>query len=252
MPSKWANIARNVRHPSHLLVMADKLLKRAEPDTREDATAWARERATSIEAYCSRLDPSLWNESKEHCRDLEVDARGRLEEVGIGLGGGGAYPLLHFLVRLRQPTVVVETGVAAGWSSRAMLEALEANGRGELFSSDFPYFRLENPEQFVGIVVPDHLRENWHLDMRGDRRALPDIVDKVDQIDLFHFDSDKSSSGRRFAMETIAPKLSPGAAVLMDDVQDNVFFRDWVDSAGLAPVVFEFGGKYIGAVGLEP
>jgi predicted O-methyltransferase YrrM len=252
MPSKWANIARNARHPSRLVVMANKVLKRAESDTRDEATAWAKERATSIDSYCSRLDSDLWSASKRHCLGLEVDARSRLQEVGIDLGGGGAYPLLHFLVRLRQPTLVVETGVAAGWSSRAILEALDANGNGSLYSSDFPYFRLENPERYVGLVVPTEVRKRWHLDIRGDRRALPDIVGLVDRIDLFHYDSDKSSSGRRFAIDTVVSKLSPDAAILMDDIQDNVFFRDWVGSSGLTPVVFEFGGKYIGAIGLDP
>ena len=35
--------------------------------------------------------------------------------VGVFPDGGGAYPLLYFLVRRLRPRVVVETGVGTGW-----------------------------------------------------------------------------------------------------------------------------------------
>ena len=141
--------------------------------------------------------------------------------------------------------------MAAGWSSRAILEALEINGGGELHSSDFPYFRLEQPERFIGVVVPVELRSRWSLDVRGDRRALPAIVQKVDRVDLFHYDSDKSVGGRRFALGVVQSKLAPGAIILMDDIQDNMFFADWVTSRKLPHLVFGFEGKFVGAVGLN-
>ena len=57
----------------------------------------------------------------------------------MSLGGGGNFILLYFLTR-KFNKVVVETGVAAGWSSLAILGAFEKNGEGKLYSSDFPYF----------------------------------------------------------------------------------------------------------------
>jgi hypothetical protein len=35
----------------------------------------------------------------------------------------------------------------AGFSSSAILTALKENGEGILYSSDFPYFRIKNPEK---------------------------------------------------------------------------------------------------------
>lgn len=231
--------------------MAKKIWERREKDTRLEATRWAAARAISVEEYCRSIDADLWAECAEESRRMEIDARSRLSQLEYDLGGGGAHSLLRFLVRRQRPQTVVETGVAAGWSSRAILEALSANGKGRLFSSDFPYFRLPDPESYVGYVVPEELRASWKLDTRGDEVALPEILREVDRIDLFHFDSDKSRAGRRFALELVVPRLAPGAIVVMDDIQDNTFFRDWVAHRQDQPIVFTFGGKYLGAVGLD-
>ena len=248
--SRWRNIVRNAIRPRYGREMVSKVTKRLEPDTRDEARSWAADRAVSIESYCRNLDESLWAETVERMNSMAGDCRRRLDLLQLDLGGGGAYPLVYFLVRKMEPEVVVETGVAAGWTSRACLEALRTNGRGRLFSSDFPYFRLDRPERFVGYVVPKELREGWHLDIRGDRVALPTIRDSARSIDLFHYDSDKSYSGREFAMDVLSPTLAPSAAVLMDDIQDNLFFRDWVQSRGINFTVFEFEGKFLGATGL--
>ena len=145
-----------------------------------------------------------------------------------------------------KPKTVVETGVAAGFSSYSILEALSRNGGGKLFSSDFPYFRVKNPEKFIGYVVPDSLRTNWSLDIRGDEFAIPAICKNVDTIDMFHYDSDKSYSGRLFAIQQIQKKLSSNSIVLIDDIQDNLFFKNLMDYLRCEYQVFEFEGKYVG------
>lgn len=203
-----------------------------------------------LEQLCSGIDADLWLEAKQFGVTFEAEARAELATLDVALGGGGAYPLMYFLTRRLRPTTVVETGVAAGWTSAAVLAALEANGSGRLFSSDFPYFRLENPEQYVGAVVPEELRDRWSLELAGDRKNLPAFVELVEQIDLVHYDSDKSAGGRRFAMQVLGQKLSPSAVVVMDDIEDNLFFRDWAAERGEAPIVLEFQGKFVGIVGL--
>ena len=49
-------------------------------------------------------------------------------------------------------------------------------------------------------------KDNWFLDIRGDDVALPEIVKKLDNntIDLFHYDSDKSYSGRVNALKILS------------------------------------------------
>ena len=143
----------------------------------------------------------------------------------------------------------METGVAAGWSSYAALKAIKKNGIGTLYSSDFPYFRFKNPEKLIGIIVPKELKNNWHLDIRGDTVALPNFAEKIDRIDFFHYDSDKAYSGRKFAFDLLEKKTKENTVIVMDDIQDDTFFKDYVSKNNIKNFfVFEFEGKYIGLI----
>ena len=51
-------------------------------------------------------------------------------------------------------------------------------------------------------------------------------------------------------MDAIRSKLSPSAVVVMDDIDDNTFFRDWVTRSGTPCRVFARGRKYVGLTGL--
>jgi len=169
-----------------------------------------------------------------------------VRQLPLGLGGAAHYRLLYFLVRATCPAVVVETGVAAGFSTRAILSAIGANGRGHLYSSDFPYFRMNHPEKLIGYVVEDELKHNWELFLHGDSANLDLILPKAGLISLLHYDSDKSYGGRRLVMQKMSERLTPDAIIIMDDIQDNFFFRDYVLRTGIPFRVFEFQGKFVG------
>jgi predicted O-methyltransferase YrrM len=201
------------------------------------AAQWASERAESVDEFASRISSELWDESLCVAREIRDTARESVPR-GLRIGGGGHLALLYFLTRLHQPNYVVETGVAAGYSSLAFLRAIEANGSGTLASSDFPYFRLNDPERLVGMLVPVEMRTNWRLEVRGDDRNLPLILADIPRIDLFHYDSDKSYAGRRRVSALIEPKLATDAVFLMDDIGDDFFFRDFVDQHNVAFRVF--------------
>jgi hypothetical protein len=210
------------------------------------SAAWCREVAKSVEGFCDAMNSDLWRESLAVADCIRDTGNAKLSALDVDLGGGGHYPLLYFFVRYLRPKVVVETGVAAGFSTAAILTAIKANGVGHLYSSEFVYFRLKNPEKYVGYIVDDELKSNWTLFLEGDRRNIPKILAAVDRVDLLHYDSDKSYSGRRIALKLLTPRLSKGAPVVMDDVQDNLFFRDHVERHDLDASVFEFWGKYLG------
>ena len=55
------------------------------------------------------------------------------------MGGASHIHLLYDCVRLSKAKKVVETGVAYGWSSLAILKALSLTNNGKLFSVDMPY-----------------------------------------------------------------------------------------------------------------
>lgn len=248
-------VARNALRPGYFPEMARKVYLRARYGRREReaATNWAKSHAQDMAQWAMVLDSDLWDEAAafgEHMKLLAAPRVAELAAKGIDLGGGGGSELLYFLARLLRPDHIVETGVAAGWSTTALLGAIQANGHGHLHSSDFPYFRMDEPEQYVGYLVPDELRSPWSLYLDGDRRNLEKILRPGLEVGLAHYDSDKSRAGRKFFLDAVTPHLAADAVVVMDDINDDLFFRDVTTERAVRPVVFPYGGKYVGVLGL--
>ena len=250
--TSFTHTVRNALRPGYAKVMVQKVTRRLSPKerTRRDAIDWAAQYRVAPRAWCEAKDPALAAEAREFVTALRERAEHLRSETGQRIGGGARAELLYFLTRYTRPEVVVETGVAAGFSSMAFLSAMERNGTGRLYSSDFPYFRADNPEDYVGILVPAELRTNWTLLLKGDEVNLPQILAQIDHIDFYHYDSDKSYAGRRYGMDVVAAKLAPNATVMMDDIVDNVFFRDYVTARDEPFIVFGAGEHCVGAVNL--
>jgi len=255
MLKKLINISANSLKRKNLFVMADKVITRVKERSaaNENALAldWIEQNAEDLESFLNEINAPLWQACQKEAETIGKDCQAKIDKLGLDLGGGGHYPLLYFWVKHLQPNAVIETGVAAGWSSQAILKALNSNEKqGKLFSSDFPYFRLENPEQYVGYVVDEDLKENWSLFINGDQNNLPLIIDALtSKVDLFHYDSDKSIKGRDYAWAIVEPHLSDNAVVIFDDIQDNAHFMNFVAERTMPFKIFEFGGKYIGITG---
>jgi len=197
----------------------------------EQNRAWIGRHRRSSSDYAKERDPALWDEAVAFGAQLKARSEPIIDGLPFDIGGGGDYAFLYWLTRKLKPEIVVETGVAAGWSAQAFLAAMAKNGRGHLYSSDYPLFRVADPERYIGILVDPALKHRWTLYTVGDERALPEIAGKVDEIGIFHYDSDKSVSGREFAVKTIGPKLK--GPLIMDDIQDNSWFREYVEDRGL-------------------
>lgn len=248
--STFFNILTQASRPARLKVMAKKVLRRFERRDVDENLKWLNENSVSFQDTVGMISPSLWQEACDAAAAIDRMARGKLSALPVQLGGGGATPYLYYLTRLKKPQVIVETGVAAGFSSQAFLEALEKNGFGRLFSSDFPYFRIADPEKYIGCIVDEHLKARWSLRIEGDETNIPAIVSEVERIDLFHYDSDKSYSGRAFAMDRVKPLLSEESIVVMDDIQDNSYFKDLVEGEDPSSwKVFRYGDKFVGLIG---
>lgn len=217
---------------------------------RATSEAWCRAHAEDPAAWAKAINADMWAQATAFAACHVAHARNLLTGAAGNLGGGGFPALLYFLVRLRRPERVVETGVAAGHSSRAILRALTANQHGHLWSSDLPYFTMNDAETLIGVLVESSLKNRWTLMTEGDRRCLPAIVSEASPIDLVHYDSDKSREGRSFAWSTVAPHLSPNALVLFDDIQDNGHFRDLTRTANEFHV-FAFARKWVGLVDMR-
>jgi predicted O-methyltransferase YrrM len=243
----------NILKINFFFVIIKKIIKRFERNTSTEAKKWAKLNTKyTTEEFCKLIDSRLYHEILSDIISIEKEASEKLSKLSIKLGGGGNYILLYFLIRKLIPNIVVETGVAAGWSSLVILRAFRKNGKGKLYSSDFPYLRLENPERYVGYLVKDEInKKDWFLDIRGDDLAIPEILKKIGStnIDLIHYDSDKSYSGREKVLKTLLLNISNRTIIIFDDIQDNLHFKDFITITKKDYFILEFKGKYLGIVG---
>jgi len=192
-------------------------------------TLWCLRHSTAFPEWARRVDPALWDETLEVARRIHQDAAQIIPGLPItggqaGATGGGGCDVrkLYFLARRLKPQVIVETGVSAGYSSRAFLEAIRANGSGRLYSSDLPIYLTRAQ---VGCLVPDSLREPWTLYYDGDAVNLPRIFSDAPAIDLFHYDSDKALAAKEQVFAAVRPRLRPGGVVVVDDIDRDAFFQ---------------------------
>jgi len=203
----------------------------------------------SISKFMIKENFSLFKETEIFTKSLKNQANKKLSKIKYDLGGGGAYNLLYFLTRLHKPKIILETGVAAGYSSSAFLEAINKNKIGKLFSSDFPYFRIPNPESFIGILVNEKYKKNWNLFLNGDEINMPKIKKILkNKIDFVHYDSDKSYIGKKKFFKQISNYLKKKTIIIIDDIQDDNFFLDYVKDNNKLFKIFKFKNKFLGLV----
>ncbi len=137
---------------------------------------------------------------------------------------------LYALVRLLRPAHVVETGVSSGVSSAHFLMALDRNKAGTLHSIDLPTHArgavLQSDES--PVALPPGLATGWAIPFRsprwdlrlGDARTLlPSLVGELPSVDLFLHDDLHTPDHLRFELQTVRPKVAPGAPVLADNTQ---------------------------------
>lgn len=246
------NILKNFIKKNNYLVILKKLLKRFENNDSQAATEWAKQHALEdTDEWMKKNDLKLYLETKEQCEILEKDAQKILSDIKEYVSGGAAYELLYYLTKKKKPKVIVETGVAAGWSTLAFLRASENNKSTRIYSSDFPLFRNKNPEQNIGILTKNEKnKEIINLFIEGDETNLPLIVKKLNnkKIDLFHFDSDKSYSGRDFCVKVLGQHFSKDAILIFDDIYNNFHFRDFVEKNNFKFKVLKYKQGFLGII----
>ncbi len=126
------------------------------------------------------------------------------------------------------PLAVVETGVARGLTTRFILEALDRNQRGALWSIDLPPPGETTLRSQIAIAVPAHLRARWTYVRGSSRHRLKDVLSDVGALDLFVHDSRHTLRNVCFELEHAWIALRPGGLVLADDVDLNCGFHAFV------------------------
>jgi hypothetical protein len=156
----------------------------------------------------------------------EADRFNKLwERIGAEIGGfrhghdadPAAARTAYCVSRHIMPSAVIETGVARGITSRAVLEGLRENNRGRLWSIDLPP-TLEGWNSQVGAAVPDSLRERWVYVRGSSRRRLPKLLAVVGQIDFCLLASSLTEPTVVFETEIAWAHLRSGGVLLAEGV----------------------------------
>lgn len=237
-------------YPQFLHLIRLKLLERPEPDTRAESERWCAQRAVGMARAIERVTGKPMDVPiAAKYAELFREAHDRAATCPVVMGGPGALDLLYWITLRLGAKAAIETGVAYGWSSLALLLALEETPGSRLISTDMPYVRGNN-DSYVGLVVPERLKSRWELVRLSDRQALPRAIRELGTIDVCHYDSDKTYAGRMWAYPLLWAALRPGGCFISDDIDDNVGFRDFALKIGVEPIVVRIANdeqsKFVG------
>ncbi len=230
---KLYRAARAARHPRRV---ADARRIRAEFVRRflgGDAAALARYEAELREVG---LREHLLERGREHQAAVERSG----EQFTLGAIGYAEGAYLYAVVRSLRPQVAVETGVANGFSTAFLLQALDANGEGHLHSIDLPreVGRAYDPGTFYegegragipagsepGWLIPDELRHRWTLLLGRSQDELPPLLDRLGEVDFFMHDSEHSFDCMWFEFNATWARLRAGGVLVSDDVNSTEAF----------------------------
>jgi Methyltransferase domain len=137
------------------------------------------------------------------------------------------------LVAHTRPETVVETGVAHGLISRVILDGLQRNGTGHLWSVDLPAVDPALHHE-IGIAIPEDLRSRWTYVAGTSRQRLPGLVRRLQRVELFVHDSLHTARNTCFELDTVWPALTPGGVAVVDDIDHSLGFSRFTERAAPA------------------
>jgi predicted O-methyltransferase YrrM len=200
------------------------------------------------ELRASGLLDHLLEAGREHQRRLGACGNG----YSLGAIGYPEGTYLYAVIRKLRPPAAVETGVANGFSTAFLLQALHANGDGHLHSIDLPreVGRAYEPGTFYegegragippgsepGWLIPAALRDRWTLILGRSQDELPPLLARLGTIDFFMHDSEHSYECMRFEFETAWPALRDGGVLVADDWDWNDAFMELAQESQRSPV----------------
>ncbi len=173
------------------------------------------------------------------------------------MGGPAHTSLLFDLIANTSASQILETGVAYGWSSLAILLALSQKRQGHLVSTNLHYREFAEDDRYVGCAVPAHLRDRWTIIPKADSEAIPEALEHFPNgVDICHYDSNKSYGGRLASYPLLWRALNVGGLFVSDDIQDNLAFAHFCRMVKASPIVTPASttnghGKYVGILRKE-
>jgi len=218
-------------------------------NTRLESNNWCKQNCVGQEEALIRLFGKKTFNTLDVLYSEEIQqAQNKVADCPVNMGGEGAISLLYHIVKENKAKSILETGVAYGWSSLAILLAIKDFDNALLISNDMPYIKMNN-EDYVGCVVPENLKSKWQLQRLADIKGIPLALKRFNNsIDLCHYDSDKSYTGRMWSSPILWKALKVGGLFISDDINDNLAFKHFCKSVDRKPIIIEHLGKYVGII----
>lgn len=146
----------------------------------------------------------------------ELLQRQDLRSPQIWNAGPNLCTFLYTITNILKPKIVVETGVANGFTTLSILKGLESTD-GELHSFD-----IDKDTKEIGRNYP-----NWHwhqIDSLNPLKSIKKSMNKIEAVDLWVHDSDHSYFWQWNEYKIAKIKLNRSGMLISDDID---FSRAW-------------------------
>lgn len=157
--------------------------------------------------------------------------------------GPGMSEFLFTAIKVKKPSKVVETGVAAGVSTNTILTALHSNANGKLFSVDIT--------SQVGELVDDVLKARWQLSILPDvgrEKSFAKYLRENADASIFLHDSDHSSDWQIKEFTCVVRELTKVDLILFDDVGQELIDFIFLNFPESQVIVLDENRKFSGIV----
>ncbi|MGB0390742.1 MAG: class I SAM-dependent methyltransferase [Salibacteraceae bacterium] len=200
----------------------------------------------------NKFDASIWKNALNEIKNEDYLPANRHDKIVVGnsintmLG-----KWLYCSIRALKPLKIIETGIAHGSSSWVILNAINKNKQGRLYSLDLPNndtnfaYNLEGKQLKTGWLVPNELTKNWSMIFGDTKETLPKLLEELNSIDYFFHDSDHSYQHMSFEFKTVFPFLAKEGLISSDDINKNLAFQDFVSDKKMNTILFTKGGSAI-------
>lgn len=142
------------------------------------------------------------------------------------------HTMLYLICRKLRPQRVVETGVEKGGSSHMILQALDKNGGGRLWSIDIGsvFVYKGHLVSNIGPLVEERTKSRWNLIKGNAQKVMGDVLAETGFIDMFCAGQGHTYEVQKHEGENAWPRLRSGGVFVLDraDWNDNKYLGEFM------------------------
>lgn len=214
--------------------------------------------ATDNKEVLSKIFPKD-NFEAENFLELEAHLNEFISNKNNEVNSNKVYPMIYnldksfcrflfFLSIYTKPDLVIETGIANGFSSSYILLALNQINRGNLVSFDY-LFKSEQTIDSLGNAIPNYLKNRHNIILGDATKELKKFFSNNKAVDIFLHDSEHTYKHMMEEFQIVWPYIKNNGFLLSDDVSNNDAFLDFANKVGKIPnIIFGDKGNYFGLI----